>query len=82
MLRCKHCGAVRSEDEVSLLRSSSSQRYFGPSALCEENIYQKQREMDELRRDNNRMVLEAAYLRKENNVYVKRIKEGHILQER
>ncbi|XP_066932867.1 uncharacterized protein [Clytia hemisphaerica] len=39
-------------------------------------------EMEELRRDNNRMFLETTYLRKENNLYLKRLREEHILRER
>lgn len=84
MVHCRHCGGVLTEDEVSLLRSSSSQRFFGnsPTDLEGEMYRNDRKESDDLRRENNRMVLEVAYLKKENSAYLKQLKESHVIQER
>ena len=55
---------------------------FQTSGGASDEIEYMRQQMGELRRDNNRMLMEATYLRKENTLYLKRLKEEHIVRER
>ena len=55
---------------------------FQTSGGASDEIEYMRQQMGELRKDNNRMLMEATYLRKENTIYLKRLKEEHIVRER
>ena len=93
-MACKNCCAEQDNDNDNITRrrryhdhhhQQQHQSYFdsvqSSTAAAEETEYMKC-QMGELRKDNNRMVLEAAYLRKENTLYLKRLKEEYVVRER
>jgi len=79
---CKHCGQTKSYHQNMIEEMRPRRLYRSGSEEATEQIDMLRREMNELRRDNNKAVLEAAYLKKENNLYLKRLKEEHIVRER
>ena len=85
MLQYRSVDSLDKEDfawEANISECSSQRLLLGSTGDEQDEFYTCKKDLERIRRENNRLVLEGAYLRSENKIYEKRLREESLFRER